>query len=179
MSNVIESLKKYALLRGIIYIILGIIILMNPNEVFKVGVYFISLYTAFSGLVNVYEGIKVKKQTGEYGMSFMGGIVLLLIAGIILFFAKGIVSILPIFLGLMIVISGVYKLMQALNLRTYVNVNWVPYLIYSIILIIAGLTLTFNPFSSVLFLFQLFGGLLIFMGISEIISFFQLRNIER
>lgn len=179
MSNVIENLKKYALLRGIIYIIFGIIILMNPNEVFKVGVYFISAYTAFNGLVNVYEGLKVKKQTGSYGMNFMGGIILLLLAGIILFFAKGIVSILPIFLGLMIVIGGVIKLMQALNLRGYVNINWVPYMIYSIILIVAGLTLTFNPFSSLLFLFQLFGGLLIFMGISEIISFFQLSKLER
>ncbi|MBO0471270.1 DUF308 domain-containing protein [Enterococcus sp. DIV0242_7C1] len=179
MNNVMEQLRKYALLRGIVYILFGLLIVVNPRSVFQAAVYFISAYIAIMGILNLYDGFKVKKATGTYGMSFLGGIVLLVIAGIVLVFAKGIVSILPIFLGLAIVIVGVSRGMQAVNLRNYVNVNWLPMLIYSAILIIAGLVLTFNPFSSVLVLFQLFGGILIFMGIGEVVAFFQLRNIDR
>ncbi|MGX7265648.1 HdeD family acid-resistance protein [Enterococcus crotali] len=178
MNNVMEQLRKYALLRGIVYIIFGVLILINPRSVFQLAVYFISAYIAIMGVLNLYDGFRVKKATGTYGMSFLGGIVLLVIAGIVLVFAKGIVSILPIFLGLVIVIVGVTRVIQSVNLRTYVNVSWLPMLIYSVILIIAGLVLTFNPFSSLLVLFQLFGGILIFMGIGEVVSFFQLRNID-
>lgn len=178
MSSVMEQLRKYALLRGIVYIIFGLLILVNPGSVFQVAVYFISAYIAIIGVLNLYDGFKVKKATGTYGMSFLSGIVLLVIAGIVLVFAKGIVSILPIFLGLVIVVVGVSRAIQAVNLRTYVNVNWMPMLIYSVILIIAGLVLTFNPFSSLLVLFQLFGGILIFMGIGEVVAFFQLRNLD-
>lgn len=178
MNNVMEQLKKYAVLRGIVYIIFGLLILFNPRSVFQLAVYFISAYIAIMGILNLYDGIKVKKSTGTYGMSFLGGIVLIVIAAIVLVFAKGIVSILPIFLGLAIIIVGVSRGMQAVNLRSYVNVNWVPMMIYSVILVIAGLVLTFNPFSSVLVLFQLFGGILVFMGIGEFAAFFQLRKIK-
>ncbi|MFD1901940.1 HdeD family acid-resistance protein [Enterococcus termitis] len=178
MNNVMEQLRKYALLRGIVYIIFGLLILFDPRSVFQLAVYFISAYIALMGVLNLYDGFKVKKATGTYGMSFLGGIILLVLAGIILVFAKGIVSILPIFLGLVIVIIGASRAMQAVNLRSYVNVNWLPMLIYSGILIVAGLVLIFNPFSSLLVLFQLFGGILVFMGIGEIVAFFQLRNID-
>lgn len=178
MNNVMEQLKKYALLRGSVYMIFGLLILINPRSVFQWVIYFISVYIAIMGVLNLYDGFKVKKATGTYGMNFLGGIILLVSAGVVLVFAKGIVSILPIFLGLVIVFVGVTRAIQSVNLRNYVNVSWLPMLIYSVILIIAGLVLTFNPFSSLLVLFQLFGGILIFMGIGEIVSFFQLRTIK-
>jgi uncharacterized membrane protein HdeD (DUF308 family) len=178
MNNVMEQLRKYALLRGVVYILFGLLILFNPRDVFQAAVYFISAYIAIMGLLSLYDGFKVKKATGTYGMSFLGGIVLVIVAAIVLVFAKGVVSILPIFLGLIIVIVGLTRAMQANNLRSYVNVSWLPMMIYSVILIVAGLVLTFNPFGSLLVLFQLFGIILIFMGIGEITSFFQLRKIQ-
>lgn len=178
MSNVMDQIRKYALLRAIAYILFGIVIVMNPHAVFNLAVYFISAYTAIMGLLSVYEGFKIKKQTGEYGMSMMGGIILLVLAGIILVFAKGIVSILPFFLGIIIVIVGIARFIQANNLKNYPQVNWVSLMIYAVITFVAGLVLVFNPFSSLLFLFQLFGAILIFMGISELIAFFQLRKVK-
>ncbi|MEI5993500.1 HdeD family acid-resistance protein [Candidatus Enterococcus mansonii] len=178
MNNVMEQLRKYALLRGIVYIIFGFLILINPRSVFQLAVYFISAYIAIMGILNLYDGFKVKKVTGTYGMSFLGGILLIVMAGIVLVFAKGIVSILPIFLGLVIVVVGVTRGIQSINLRSYATVNWLPMLIYSVVLVLAGLVLTFNPFSSLLVLFQLFGGILIFMGIGEMTSYFQLRHIK-
>lgn len=177
MSSVLEKLKKYAVLRGVIYIIFGLLILLNPRSIFQLTVYFVSAYIAIMGILNIIDGVKVKKATDTYGMSFMGGIVLLVIALFVLVFAKGIVSILPIFLGLAIAIAGIARAVQSVNLRQYVNVKWVPMLVYGLVLIVAGLVLMFNPFSSVLVLFQLFGGILIFMGIGEFVAFFQLRHL--
>ncbi|MEO2652521.1 DUF308 domain-containing protein, partial [Enterococcus mundtii] len=94
-----------------------------------------------------------------------------LIFGLIVFlFASAIVSILPILLGLMILANGAFQLFISLNTKSK---GWS---LYSVILLIGGLILLFNPFQSLMVLFQIFGGILIFMGISEIINYFKVRN---
>ena len=178
MDTLIYHLKRHALLRGIVYAALGLAILVNPSAVFKIAVYLISGYLALMGLVDLFEGIKSKRASGVYDSSFVLGILLLVLAAIVLIFAKAIVSILPIFLGLLIVTVGSTRLIQSFNLRKYTNVNWGLFLVYGLILLVGGLLLIFNPFRSVLLLFQLFGGILIFMGISECLTVIQLRKIE-
>ncbi|MGC6768703.1 HdeD family acid-resistance protein [Enterococcus sp. LJL128] len=178
MDTLIYHLKKHALLRGIIYVLLGIAVVVNPSGVFNITVYVISGYLAFMGLLDLIEGIRVRQKEGIYDSSFVLGILLLVLAGIVLVFSKAIVSILPIFLGLLVVTVGSARLIQSFNLRKYTTVNWGLLSFYGIVLIIGGGLLIFNPFRSVLFLFQLFGGILIFMGISECLTFFQLRKIE-
>ena len=85
-------------------------------------------------------------------------------------FAAAIVSLLPVILGLVIILKSLFQLFVGLNTRSK---GWSA---YSILLLIGGLILLFNPFKSVMILFQLFGGLLIFMGISEIISYFKVNK---
>lgn len=178
MDTIMNQLKKSVVLRGVVFIIFGLITIISPNGVFQTVVYFISAYIAIMGILNIFDGIKIKKETNAYGVTFIGGWTLLILAVFVLVFAKGIVSILPIILGLGIAVSGVTRCIQAVNLRQYVNVNWVPMFIYGAVLIIAALILTFNPFSSILVLVQLFGGILILMGIGEFATFLQLRKIN-
>ncbi|WP_173674493.1 DUF308 domain-containing protein, partial [Staphylococcus aureus] len=66
-----------------------------------------------------------------------------------------------------IVINGLVQLTFALNTRQ------TGALIYSILVLIAGAVLVFNPFKSLLVLMQVFGFILIFMGVIEIISHFR------
>lgn len=87
-----------------------------------------------------------------------------------LFFAPAIASILPILLGLAIICNGIFQLIMGLNMKS------TPWLIYSVLLLIGGIVLLFNPFASLLVLFQIFGVILIVMGVSEAISFFKLKK---
>nr|WP_236671823.1 DUF308 domain-containing protein [Enterococcus sp. BWB1-3] len=165
-------------MRGIVYALAGLAIVVNPSAVFKIAVYLISGYLAFMGLVDLIEGIKVKRSADVYDSSFVLGIIFLVLAGIVLVFSKVIVSIFPIFLGLLLVMLGSTRLIQSFNLRKYTDVNWVLFLLYGLFLLIGGILLIFNPFKSILLLFQLFGGILIVMGISECLTLFQLRKID-
>ncbi|MBL1228825.1 DUF308 domain-containing protein [Enterococcus sp. BWB1-3] len=178
MDTLIYHLRRHALLRGIVYALAGLAIVVNPSAVFKIAVYLISGYLAFMGLVDLIEGIKVKRSADVYDSSFVLGIIFLVLAGIVLVFSKVIVSIFPIFLGLLLVMLGSTRLIQSFNLRKYTDVNWVLFLLYGLFLLIGGILLIFNPFKSILLLFQLFGGILIVMGISECLTLFQLRKID-
>ena len=92
-----------------------------------------------------------------------------IIAFVVLWFSKGIISILPMFLGFIILIFAIGQFVQSWTARR----NGFPVtgqLIYSALMILAGFFLLFNPFSSLMVLFQIFGFLLVTMAISEFIN---------
>ncbi|MFB8488831.1 HdeD family acid-resistance protein [Enterococcus durans] len=165
-----KNFQRYAFLRAAIYIIAGLAIVINPTAVLHFIGYLITAYFALLGLINILEAHKNKKQTGDWGFGLVSGIVFLIIALIVLVFASAIVSILPIILGLVIISNGLFQLFFGLNTKSK---GWS---LYSVLLLIGGLILLFNPFKSLMFLFQIFGAILIFMGISEIVSFFRVRK---
>ncbi|WP_407856348.1 HdeD family acid-resistance protein [Enterococcus hailinensis] len=169
MSNFFESIKKYGYLRSICYLIFGFAILLQPRSIFKAVVYIIFLYLLIFGVTQLVRGLKVKKYTGNVGVETTGGAVRIVLAFVVLIFSKMIISILPMFLGFIIFIFAISRFWQNWTARR----NGFPVtgqLIYTGVMALAGILLLFNPFSSLMVLFQLFGFLLITMAVSEFIN---------
>lgn len=169
MSNFIDSIKKYGYLRSLCYLVLGIAILISPRDVFRGIVYIIFFYLFIFGILQIFRGVRSKKYTGNMSFETTSGITRIIIAFVILWFSKGIISILPMFLGFIILIFAIGQFFQSWSARK----NGFPVtaqVIYSVLMIVAGFFLLFNPFSSLMFLFQIFGFLLITMAISEFIN---------
>lgn len=164
-----ETFRRHALLRAIVFILLGVAIAINPDAVFDFIAYLIAGYLILLGIINIFENYRLKKKTGVYGLGLAGGIIQIILAIFVLFLAPTIVSILPFLLGLSIVLNGIFQLVVALNSG---QAGW---LVYSALLIIVGAVLVFNPFQTLLVLFQVFGVIVVIMGISEAVSHFQSR----
>lgn len=173
MTNLFKNIQRHALIRGVIYAILGVAILFQPREFFNVLIYFIAGYNALLGAINLISALKEKQNT-----QMAAAIFYFVFALIILLFAKPLISVLPIFLGILIIIGGATRITQSMRLKEYVNVNYLPMMIYGILLVIAGVLILFNPFKTWVVLFQFFGITMIVTGISEIITFIRYRNIE-
>ncbi|MEY8444622.1 DUF308 domain-containing protein [Enterococcus ratti] len=165
-----KNFQRYALLRAAIYIIAGLAIILDPTAVFNFIGYLIAAYFVLSGVLNLLEANKNRKRTGSWGFGLMSGIIFFIAAMLVLAFASAIVSILPILLGAVIVLKSIFQLFVGLNTRSK---GWSA---YSILLLLGGLILLFNPFKSLMVLFQLFGGLLVFMGGSEIVRLINVRK---
>ena len=153
-----ENFRRHTLLRDAVFIVIGSAIVFNPGAFFQFVGYLIAGYLMLLGLINIYDDYKIKKQTGSWGLGFVTGLIFVVLAVAFLFFAPVIVSILPFLLGISIVINGLVQ---------------TGALIYSILVLIAGAVLVFNPFKSLLVLMQVFGFILIFMGVIEIIGHFR------
>lgn len=162
-----ENFRRHTLLRDAVFIVIGSAIVFNPGAFFQFVGYLIAGYLMLLGLINIYDDYKIKKQTGSWGLGLVTGLIFVVLAVAFLFFAPVIVSILPFLLGISIVINGLVQLTFALNTRQ------TGALIYSILVLIAGAVLVFNPFKSLLVLMQVFGFILIFMGVIEIIGHFR------
>lgn len=174
MNAFFDKLYRYDLIRAIVYIIFGLIILIAPRTVFDTIVYLVASYIACLGIISLYTNYQDQKK-GYRNVQFISGILLLISAAAILVFASGLLSIIPFFLGILITISGCTRLMANFSQKR----SGAPYLIgliVSFLIIAAGIILVFNPFSTVLFFFQIFGGILLFMGLSDAINHFQRKN---
>jgi uncharacterized membrane protein HdeD (DUF308 family) len=57
-----------------------------------------------------------------------------------------------------------------------IGLPYITSLIISLLIIAAGLVLVLNPFATWLLFFQIFGGILIFMGASDAINHFQRKR---
>lgn len=174
MDNFFKTFRENFLLSGIAYGILGILILIKPEPFFNMIVYIFAAFFAIMGAINLFNHYRAQKQ-GYSGSQLTTGILLLVAALLILIFAKGLVSIIPVFLGLFILISGITQLVQELQLKKD-GVARTGWFIFSILLMIVGALLLFNPFRSVLLVFQIFGGVLVVLGVSRLVDFFRLRN---
>lgn len=172
MDSFLDKFNKYQILRAAVYLLFGVIILIWPEPFFNILTYIVAVLFALAGIFNLFA---VYRERKDYGQLLPGqiiiGITALIAALLVLVFAKTIVSIIPFFLGLFVMLNGIRQLMQELRLGKG-GLSSPGWLIFSTLMIIVGAVLTFNPFKSVLVVFQIFAVVLIILGISEIAGFF-------
>lgn len=173
MDKLVDTLRKYDLIRALVFGIIGALIVWQPRTFFQFAVYILAGLFVLMGAFNL---ITVKETTGDAtGAVKTSGVLLLVAAVVILIFAKPIVSIIPFFLGLFTLLAGIRQLMQEIKLQRS-GLGQLPWFIFSILIVIIGGVLVFNPFKSVMLLFQIFGGVLIILGISQVVAYFQNRE---
>lgn len=63
-----RNFKTYALVRAIIYIVLGVLIVINPRAVFNLIGYLITTYFCLLGIFNLFEDYKRKKTSRKLGL---------------------------------------------------------------------------------------------------------------
>lgn len=176
MNNVLNQFKRFAILRTMLFISLGVLLLANPQLVIKSFVYIVSGYLVVLAILNILKALK-EHHSSWVSYDFITGCMYLLLGIIAFVFSKPLISFLPIVLGLLTVLNGLLHLGSGSTVKE-VNPRYrISIISYSIILILAGCILIFNPFKSVILLLRIFGGLLIFMGTAELINYiFQVRK---
>lgn len=176
MTSVFKSLQKYAVLRSIAFIFLGIYVMLKPAEATDIILYLIIAYNILMGVINLISGFRHKVD--GYNPT-IGIAVFYFIAALLIFLlTKPLFHMIVILMGIAFIINGSMRIVQSFNLRQYVNVNWLPMLIYGVFLIGTGIFLVLNSSSTTLFFFRTFGILITISGISELIAFIRLRNME-
>ncbi|WP_214840942.1 DUF308 domain-containing protein [Exiguobacterium sp. s122] len=177
METLIKRLERSTLVQAAVYVLVGVLILWNPRFFFDVIVYVVAGYFAILGLWAIVQGVRYRRN--GLPPSFFMGIIYLVIALIVFFFAEVLASLLPIFIGLLFLFGGIIRLVQAFGYRRVMANRWMYFLVTSLLWLGIGLLLVTNPFSSLLVLFQLFGGFLIAVGVMELILYITLRRSRR
>jgi uncharacterized membrane protein HdeD (DUF308 family) len=181
MNNLDTRVKKMSItsiIFSLLFIFTGIFLLLKPETAINVVCYVLGVILVLWGVVSIIQFFSDKNSNNYLSLSFIFGAFVFIFGIIILIKPSIIASIVPLLLGVWMVINGVTKLSYSLSI--YKESNSILSIIGSILIVIFGVTLIFNPFEGAKGLTQIIGIALIVysvLDLAESISIsFSLKN---
>ena len=165
-----------SLVISIIFVIVGLFFFVKPDTTVSIISYIIGGTLITGGIFSMYRYFTAKEIGSIFNFDLVYG-VLMLIAGIFLIirpFALG--AFFPIILGLWIIINSVTKFQYALVLKKVKNSDWAYTCLISLLTLIWGIVLLFNPLKSALAITQIIGIFIIVYAVLDIIDNFIIRK---
>jgi|SRR5699024_3812164 len=167
------------LIVGILFIILGIISLINPTtSFFTLGILF-SLSFMIGGVIEVIFSLENRYRLYNWGLKLGMGILTFLIG--LLLFLKPEISLLTLalYVGFLVLFRSFSAISFALDFKRYYNNGWVGLLIWGILGVIISFFLLWNPVWAALYLVVLIAISIIFTGLFNIYYALELRKVKR
>jgi len=173
MSKLIQKLQSQVILRSLVLIAGGVVLIVFPSATQNTIAYTISIIMVVIGVINLITYFHKREDTGsgykEYNspVNLILGIAFILLAGVI---AKFFISFVPVVLGVLILISGLLKLDQAIDMKKTGKHGETFVLVMAIISILVGLFAIFNPFAMGNVLLRIAGVGLVYSGLSDLFA---------
>ena len=159
-----EFKKKYSkntLLISVLLLILSIFLMLKPLSSINVIVRLFAGIIVIDGIIHIVSYFKTPQEFKIFSFEFLEGIVEIIAGGFTLFFPQWISTIFPIIIGVWIILSSIIKFKLALNLKKLML------LLLSIITMVLGIIIIFNPIISTITITAISG---IILFTSELIN---------
>ena len=173
IRNYLKNFEKYSILISSLLIILGIFLLVNPMKSLEVAVIFFAAIMIVNGISSFISYFMLPNEERLFSLDLVTGIVTTLTGSLIYLYRMDLINVFPVILGIWIIVSNLIKMQ--------LSSNWFLLLITQILMIILGVVLITNPFSSLIALTTLAGSFLIIAEVASLIEsiyiLVKLRNL--
>jgi len=177
--NLMKDLRNTLTGAAILYIVFGLVMLLIPVAVSSFICYLIASLFLVIGILGVFSYIKNRGLGFGSSIILIFSILFLALGIFILFNPVSFVSFIPLVVGIMLIIDSINKFQTTFDLKTRGYKNWWHMLFVSLIIVILGLFLIFNPFKSIELFIRIIGALLIFDGLSNLFALYSYSKIKR
>ena len=176
MKIEIKKILWPSLVSSLVILILGFLLVFQSEVTLMTISYIIGAILFAIGIIAMIRFFTNKSEDSLSQLNIVYGIICIL-AGI--FFVKEpkmIGSIIPVVLGIGIIINSSIKVQQALVLRNVKNKYWTISLVISLLSLVCGVVLLFNPFSGAVVLTKIIGIFLILYAVLDLVNTFLLKK---
>ena len=176
MKIEIKKILWPSLVSSLVILILGFLLVFQSEVTLMTISYIIGAILFAIGIIAMIRFFTNKSEDSFSQLNIVYGIICIL-AGI--FFEKKkkmIGSIIPVVLGIGIIINSSIKVQQALVLRNVKNKYWTISLVISLLSLVCGVVLLFNPFSGAVVLTKIIGIFLILYAVLDLVNTFLLKK---
>lgn len=147
MEYIQKILKKsgtVGIIESIIFAILGLILIIKPEETVKVISYILGSVLIVIGAYKIISYMKEKGKNDLYNYQLIYGIMAIVIGLIAIIYSSTIGTIFRIIIGMWIIYSAVVRASSALKLKSIKSNIWIYTLIIAIAMFICGLYIVLN-----------------------------------
>lgn len=157
-------------------IIFGLALLIRPAQTTGFILNFIGGVLMFIGAFRIARYFLKSRDTAMYNMDLGLGSTLAVIGLLIYVFKGFLLSIVPTIIGVILLVSGLIKLQTAIDFkRMYVH-RWQLQMATSIISILMGAVILFNPFCTALLMTRIIGAAILVEALQDALSLFTFRD---
>ena len=172
------KMLNYSLLSNIFTLIIGILLVVWPGVIvdyFVISIGVLFLIPGLTGIFYYYSTAKAREEQGiksVFPIPALGSVVLGLWLMIMPeFFEKALMYL----LGVLLVLAGLSQLMKLIAVKNVVKVPFVMY-IFSVLILLAGMFVLFNPFEVLSAPFVLLGVSAIFYALTDLFRLIKYKN---
>lgn len=176
MNNFMSKFFKTSVFSAIGLAILGILLVFESELTIVSISYVIGAILVAIGALAIINYINDMKKNVKNELDIVYGIGMVILGIIVISNPKGVASIIPFILGVLIIINSAAKLQYSLELKKDNNNLWNSTMILSLITLLCGILLVFNPFRGAEFITKVVGIILFIYAITDIISSLRIRK---
>jgi len=148
MEKYIRKIGLNSIVISLLLIVLALFMIIKPLGTVNVLMLILGYILIVDGLIHFISYFSIKTEYRFFSYELAQSILYILLGLIIVYNSNTITTALPIFLGIWIVIEGIFRIQIAFNLSDVRNVQWGIMLIMSMIEVLLGIILIINPFPS-------------------------------
>ena len=176
MNNFMSKFLKSSIISAIGLAILGILLVFESELTIVSISYVIGAILVAIGTIAILNFVNDMKKNVKNELNIVYGIGMVVLGIIVISNPKGVASIIPFILGILIIINSAAKLQYSLELKKDNNKLWNSTMIMALITLLCGLLLVFNPFSGAEFITKVVGVLLFIYAVTDIVSSLRIRK---
>lgn len=163
--------KVFGKIRGVglpsaVYVGLGLVLILFPGFTTTTLCRIIGVALMIYGINRLVDS---RRNRGGYAEYIVPGVATVL-GFVLLTNAAGILSILPMLLGIYLVIQGIGEVRKAINMRGTGVARWKVSGLLAVLMIVGGALVLVDPFSTFELCVMVFGGSLVVAGITGMLS---------
>ncbi len=148
IKDYILKYEKYSSLTSIMMIILAIFLIGKPVATLEAFVIAFSSIMILEGIISFFNYFTIDKTYRLTSFDLISGIITTLTGVLLFIYRTSLINVFPIILGIWIIINNLFKMQISINLSTINDSGWAYFLLLNILLIIFGIVLIINPFTS-------------------------------
>ncbi len=142
--NYLKNLKWEMILFSLASIVIGILMFFYPSQIINTVCIVLACILFILGVRYLIEYRRNNAIENFYKYELVAGIALILGGIVVLFCMKLILSFITYLIAIIIIISGLMKVENALDLKKMGN-NWIPLIVFAIICIMLGISVLMMP----------------------------------
>ena len=174
MKDMLRKMFTLSIFSSIILIVIGLLLFLKPDGALKTLAYVIGGLILVFGIFGVARFSKSEKKGLNFDLVYA---ILSFIAGLIIIVNyETLMSIIPIVLGIWIVINSAIKIQYSFYIKSDNSKKWAATLVMSLITLICGMILLFNPFEIVKTVTRVVGLFIIIYAVIDLIESFMLKT---